>query len=231
MNRYFIVLLLLTGLACSSVRYYSHQPDVLSWEGDIRQFEHLDSVETYPSDAILFVGSSSIRLWSTLAADMAPYPVIHRGYGGARLSDLAVYAERIIYPHEFRAVVMFIANDISGSEQDKSPAEVAKLFNNVLRTIRKKYPDTPVFWIAITPTASRWSVWPKIREVNQLIKESCLKHKNTYFVTTDYAFLNSSGMPRQELFQTDQLHLNADGYAIWTKLLRKEVDTVLRSQN
>jgi len=228
MKRNLVYLFLLTGLACSPVRHYSHQPDVLSWEEDIRQFEHLDSVEHYPPDAILFAGSSSIRLWSTLARDMAPYPVIQRGYGGAKLSDLAVYAERLIYPHQCRAIVMFIANDISGSEQDKSPAEVARLFNSVLGTIRNKYPDTPVFWIAITPTASRWNVWPRIREANRLIRESCLGHKNTHFITTEHAFLNSSGMPREELFQPDRLHLNPDGYAVWTQLVKKELDAVLK---
>jgi len=228
MHRYFIFLLLLAGLACSPVRNYLHQPEVLSWEGDIRQFEQLDRVETYPPSSILFVGSSSIRLWSTLAQDMSPYPVIQRGYGGARLSDLAVYAERIIYPHQFRAIVMFIANDISGGNEDKSPQEVVRLFEYVLKTIRKKYPDTPVFWIAITPTASRWNVWPQISEVNKLVKGVCARDKNARFITTDFAFLDASGLPRGELFQPDKLHLNSGGYALWTQLIRKELDEVLQ---
>ena len=97
-------------------------------------------------------GSSSIRLWETLQEDMAPYPVIQRGYGGARLSDFAVYAERILHPHENSGIVLFIANDIAGTENDKTPREVLGLFKNVVKTIRKKFPDTAVFWIGITPT-------------------------------------------------------------------------------
>lgn len=228
MRRYFIFILLLAGSACSPIRNYLYQPEVISWEEDIRQFEHLDSVETYPPNSVLFVGSSSIRLWSTLAQDMSPYPVIQRGYGGARLSDLAVYAERIIYPHQFSAIVMFIANDISGSADDKSPQEVVRLYRYVLKTIRKKYPDTPVFWIAVTPTASRWNVWPQISEVNKMIQGACTKDKNAYFIRTDFAFLDTSGLPREELFQPDKLHLNAGGYAIWTQLIRKELDRVLQ---
>jgi lysophospholipase L1-like esterase len=228
MCRYFIFILLLAGSACSPIRNYQYQPEVLSWEEDIRQFEQLDRIETYPPNSILFVGSSSIRMWSALAQDMSPYPVIQRGYGGARLSDLAVYAERIIYPHQFRAIVMFIANDISGSEEDKSPREVVRLYKYVLKTIRKKYPDTPVFWIAITPTASRWSVWPQIIEVNKLVQGACVKDKNAHFITTDFAFLDASGLPREELFLPDKLHLNAGGYALWTQLIRKELDKVLQ---
>lgn len=228
------LLFLLTAtlvLSCSPLRIYQQNPAVLSWEGEISKFEHLDSIETYPDDAILFVGSSSIRLWSTLAQDMAPFSVIRRGYGGAKLSDLAVYAERIIYPHQCRAIVMFIANDITGSEEDKSPKEVVRLFRNVLKTIREKYPDTPVFWIAITPTALRWEVWPAIAEANRLIEEFCMKNDNSYFIRTDYAFLNASYQPNEELFLPDRLHLNAQGYAVWADIIRKELERVLSEQS
>ncbi len=153
----------------------AQSPETDAWEKDIRKFEHLDSTETYPSDAVLFAGSSSIRLWSTLAGDMAPYPVIQRGYGGARLSDFSFFAKRIIYPHPCRAIVLFIANDITGSEADKTPEEVRDLFLDVLNTIREKFPDTPVFWIAITPTGLRWKAWPQIEKANMLIQEACKK--------------------------------------------------------
>jgi hypothetical protein len=223
----FLPLFLLAVLACSPLRLYQQLPEVISWEDDIRQLEHLDSIETYPENAILFAGSSSIRLWSTLAQDMAPYPVIQRGYGGAKLSDFAVYAERIIYPHSCSAMVFFIANDITGKEGDKSPEEVARLFSFVLKTVRKKYTDTPVFWIAITPTPLRWIAWPQIAEANKQIEQLCLHHKNTYFIHTEFAFLNDSQKPREELFLSDSLHLNAQGYTLWTELIRKELKAVL----
>ncbi len=165
----------LYALICFPSQGQSPQTDV--WEKDIRRFEHLDSVEKYPANAVLFAGSSSIRLWSTLARDMAPYPVIQRGYGGAKLSDFSVFAGRIIYPHPCRAIVLFIANDITGSEADKTPEEVRDLFLNVLSTIRQKFPETPVFWIAITPTTLRWKAWPQIEKANMLIQKACKKHR------------------------------------------------------
>jgi hypothetical protein len=103
-------------LACSPVNKYRDLPEVLAWENDIREFEKLDKSEKYSPDALLFTGSSSIRMWTTLETDMAPFPVIQRGYGGARLSDFAVYAGRIIAPHPCRAILIFVANDITGGE-------------------------------------------------------------------------------------------------------------------
>ena len=196
MRRYLLLLVSFVVLSCSPIRKYQTLPEVQTWENDIQKFEQLDKSETYSKDAILFAGSSSILLWSTLEKDMAPYTVIQRGYGGAKLSDFVVYAGRIFDPHPCKAIVIFIANDISGSNQDKSPQEVAGLFRNVLKTIRKTHPDTPVFWIAITPTASRWKVWPEIKKANNLIKDICGNQNNTYFIQTDFAFLNESGQPR-----------------------------------
>jgi lysophospholipase L1-like esterase len=158
---------------------------------------------------------------------MAPYPVIQRGYGGAKLSDLVIYAERIIYPHQFGAIVIFIANDIAGKEEDKDPREVARLFRHVLQIIRAKYADSPVFWIAITPTPQRWQVWPLIAEANKRIEEICSKHDNTYFIRTDSAFLNESSQPREELFMPDRLHLNSQGYAVWTAIIKEALENVL----
>jgi hypothetical protein len=197
------------------------------WEGAIKKFEALDKETDYPADSILFMGSSSIRLWGTLAQDMAPHPVIQRGYGGAKFQDLAVFAERLAHPHEFRAVVIFVGNDISGKESDLEPEEVAALYGNVLETVRKKNADAPIFLLAVTPTVSRWNVWPQIKKANAAMEDVCKAQKNVHFISTATRFLNAAGRPRAELFRDDRLHLNADGYELWTKILRRKLDGVL----
>jgi hypothetical protein len=214
-------------MACSPVKKYKDLPEVKAWENDIQHFEQLDRSEDYSPEAILFSGSSSIKLWSSLKQDMSPYPVIHRGYGGAKLSDLAVYADRIFAPHPCRAIVIFIANDITGGESDKTPREVAALFRYVLKTIRKTHPDTPVFWIAVTPTAARWGAWNEIQKANGMISDICGQTKNTRFIRTDTAFLDDYGKPRTELFVEDKLHLNQHGYAIWTRIVKGELEKVI----
>lgn len=227
MRRNIIFIAFLFIISCAPLSKYRELPEVKAWESEIEKFEQLDVTKSYPSDAILFAGSSSIRMWSTIGKDMLPYNVIQRGYGGAKLSDFAVYADRIIYPHPCQAIVIFIANDISGNDNDKSPLEVSQLFKKTLYIIRRKFTDTPVFWISITPTPSRWHVWPEIQEANGLIKEICESHRSTYYIDTEKYFTNASGLPRSELFLDDKLHLNPEGYAIWTGIIKNELNEVL----
>jgi glycerophosphoryl diester phosphodiesterase len=227
MRRYLVFLVSFAVLSCSPVRKYQTLPEVKAWENDIEKFEQLDKSEKYSKDAILFAGSSSIRLWTTLEKDMAPYPVIQRGFGGSKLSDMAVYASRIFDAHPCKAIVLFIANDITGSDQDKSPGEVAGLFRSVLKTIRKTHPETPVFWIAVTPTPLRWKVWPEIQKASSLIEDICKNHNNTFYIRTDFAFLNKGGQPINEYFRYDRLHLTEKGYEVWTEIIKKELKKVI----
>ena len=87
MPRYLILILAALMIACSPVRKYRSLPEVKAWEKDIQEFAERDKNEKYPDDAILFAGSSSIRLWTSIDKDMYPYHIIQRGYGGAKLSD------------------------------------------------------------------------------------------------------------------------------------------------
>ena len=220
------ILVSLVLSSCNVSRKYTKEASK-NWEKDILNFEQRDKIEKDPQNAIFFAGSSSIRLWSTLKEDVAPYPVIQRGFGGSKFSDLSVYAKRIVYPHQFRALVIFEANDITGSKTDKSPEEVVKLLRNIVRTVRKKYADQPIFVLEITPTKSRWGVWPTIKRTNQLLKESCDNLSNTYFIETASAYLNKDGEPNNDLFQSDMLHQNHEGYLIWGDLVKKRLDEVL----
>lgn len=229
MRKSALILIASIVISCSPspLKKYQSLPEVLAWEPEIQKFEQIDESEIYPEEAVLFTGSSSIRLWSTLEEDMAPYPVIQRGYGGARLSDFIVYVNRIVKPHQCKAIVVFIANDIAGTEKDKSPDEVAGLFSYMLKTIRKSHPATPLFWVAVTPTESRWKVWPEIKEANSLIKEICENNENCYFISTESAFLDSGGLPVSEYFRDDKLHLSEMGYSVWTDIIKKELNKVI----
>jgi hypothetical protein len=213
--------------SCSAVSTYKDDPEVLKWENDIKEFEKRDKAEADPQNAILFTGSSSIRLWDGIREDMKPYPVIQRGYGGAKFSDFAVYCNRIIYPHQFKALAIFIANDITGDEKDKEPREVLNLYKYVVSEVRSKYQTEPIFFIQITPTPSRWKVWDKISEVNGMIKKYSDEKEGLYFIETADQFFGTDGKPRSELFRDDQLHLNEDGYKIWSTAIRSKMDEVL----
>jgi lysophospholipase L1-like esterase len=140
-----------------------------------------------------------------------------------------VYCKRIIYPHNPKAVVIFVANDITGGENDKTPEEVLKLYKYVVKQTRKKFPNEPMFFIQITPTNSRWKVWDKISEANNLIKSYSEKDPNLFYIETAAPFLGEDGKPKSELFRNDQLHLNLDGYKIWSGIIHENLDKAFKS--
>ncbi len=210
-----------------SPKFSKYQDAAKSWESEIQKLEALDEVESYPDDAVLFIGSSSIRLWDNIRNDVAPYTPIQRGYGGAKFSDLIFYTDRLVYPHDFKALVVFVANDIANAADDKTPKEILRLFQEVVRIVRVKHPQKPIFLVEITPTNSRWEVWDETKTANELLKKYCKKTDNLYFVDTAEHFVGADNKPRNELFREDQLHLKQVGYDIWAALIKKRLNEVL----
>ena len=208
-------------ISCVSVSGYINSEDVLKWEADISVFDSLNSVEYSDENTLLVTGSSSIRLWDSIHSDLAPFDVMQRGYGGAKLTDFNYYADRIIKPHTYRAIVIFIANDISGGANDRSPAEVFKLFKLLVRQIRERNPDTPVFWIEVTPTPKRWSVVDRIREAGEMISMYCENEPDLFFIPTADIFINQDGFPDPVYFKKDMLHLNREGYILWAERIKE----------
>ncbi|MGV3485308.1 MAG: GDSL-type esterase/lipase family protein [Planctomycetaceae bacterium] len=198
------------------------------WQAEIERLERLDATETYPDDAILFIGSSSVRLWDTIARDMSPYTPINRGYGGAKFSDLAVFVKRLITPHQYRAIVVFAANDVVGKAGDRTPEEVEALARYICDASRQHQPQAPVFLVEITPTPSRFAHWPAICEVNAKLRGITLTKPGTHFIATADRYLDEAKRPRGEFFREDRLHQNEAGYALWSELIKQRLNEVLK---
>lgn len=198
------------------------------WEAEIIKLEELDRRQSDPEHAILFVGSSSIRLWQSIEEDLAPWPVIRRGFGGAKFSDLIVYADRLLTPHDYRALVVFVANDISGSRNsnsvDRSPEEVEEMFRHFVQLARQHKPDRPIFFVSITPTSSRFQVWEQANRANELIRNFADADELIHFIDTRQYFLTTDGYPDDSLFVKDRLHLNPAGYRRWASVIRDELE-------
>ena len=207
------------------------------WREDIDALRSLDATQSDPADAVMLLGSSSIRLWRDAAAALAPYPVIRRGYGGARYRDLAVFAEELIQPHQYRALVVFVGNDVSGntldaaidSDQpaDATAAELTPWVRHVVDVSRAHQPEAPVLLIEITPTPSRFSLWPAIRSLNAALREIALTTPGVHFVATADLYLDEDKRPRAELFRDDRLHQNELGYQSWATRIKRRLDEVL----
>lgn len=200
------------------------KPEVFRWEDEIKALEQLDVNEKYVEDAVLFVGSSYIRLWANnMKADLKPFETINRGFGGSKLSDVSYYIKRLAYPHRFKAIVLYVGNDIVGNNLDKTPLQVLELVKYISKTIRQKYPTVPIFWNQVSPSEKRWAVWDKISEANTLIKDYCAQNSHMYFIEIAEKFLGKDGKPIIKYFREDKLHYNEAGYAIWAEIIKKQL--------
>lgn len=199
------------------------------WEADIQKLERLDQAETYPEDAILVIGSSSVRLWDTIEEDLAPFRPIRRGFGGSKTVDLAVFGKRLIQPHRYSALVVFVANDVSGEDGkvDFERTQVAGWTEEVVAISKAHQPTAPILWVEITPTEKRWHVREQQRELNRMLQEMALTESNFYFLQTAEYFLNREKKVRAELFVEDRLHLNREGYRLWGALIRRRLQDLL----
>ena len=222
MIRFFPLLTVLL-ISCSPLKKYPLKSE--RWENDIKAFEYIDNEEICGQDCILFVGSSSIRLWKNIKSDMSPYEVLGRGYGGAHFYDLIHYTERLVKNHNPKAIAVFVANDITGKNNgswygDLRPKQVLQLFKFFTKEIQSIHGDIPIFAIETTPTISRWSVWDKILKTNDLIKDYTAKKENLNYINTRLDFLDSKGYPKEKYFMNDKLHLNKSGYKLWAKIIK-----------
>ncbi len=222
-----LLAILLSSCCTSNSITKKYSPEAKKWEKDILKFEALDKTEKYPEDAVIFAGSSSIRLWSTIKEDMAPYKVIPRGFGGSKYSDLACYVDRIVNPHQFKALVIYEGNDIIGTPYDKTAEEMSDLLKYIVKKVRKKNLDKPIFVIEITPNKKLWEALPKIKEANAALEKTCRKLHNVHFIATSSHYLTQDGESRTELFRSDMLHQNREGYIIWTKIIKTKLNEVL----
>jgi len=187
------------------------------WEDTIRGFEDWDRKNSFPADAVLFVGSSSIRLWPSREC-FPDLPVINRGFGGSQISDVNYYAKRIVLHYEPEVIVFYAGdNDIAGG---KSAGQVFDDYKKFLTLVHDKLPATRIIFVGIKPSGSRWSLWPVMNEANMMIKDYCGRDGRLFYFDSAKPLLGDDGRPRGELFLKDKLHLNAKGYAAWTRALR-----------
>lgn len=198
---------------------------ILRFEKEIQEFEKLDKTESYSSNAILVTGSSYIRLWKTIKQDLAPHEIIHRGFGGSNIVEMAYYIDRIMVNHPFKAIVFYSgSNDITAGNQDKTPVQVLETFKYLVQKVHQKSPDTPIYYIAISPNERRWAVQNKIEEANELFKNYCQNTPNLHFIETMPQLLSKDGKYQPDLYINDKLHFNENGYKIWSKLVKGVLD-------
>lgn len=186
------------------------------FESEIAAFEKWDHQNAVPQNCILFIGSSTIRLWQT--ADAFPeLPVINRGFGGSTIADVNYFADRIVFKYKPRTIVFYAGdNDIAGG---RSPDKVFGDYEIFAQSVHDRLPSTRLIYLAIKPSPLRAKFWPQSQTVNARIKELTKKNDHDLYVDTAPSILGLDGQPQKELFRDDGLHMNPKGYALWDKLL------------
>lgn len=196
------------------------------YQKEIAAFEALDAARPPQKGAVLFIGSSILRLWSTLEQDMRPIPVLNRAFGGARTWEVLHYMDRIVLPYEPRVIVYYCgSNDIHcGAE----PQGIAQRFEEFVARVREKLPSARVVFISIIQSPQKRGKWNTIEETNRLIRTYCRSAPGVSFVDVNPVFFDNAHRPRAELYAEDGLHLRPEAYREMTRVIKPVLENVWR---
>lgn len=187
------------------------------FEPEILAFEAKDAVKAPPANPIVFTGSSSIRLWESLANDFPDKPVMNRGFGGSGLADARYFADRIIIKYKPRQVVLYSGeNDVAAG---KSAQYVYDQFVDLFQYVRQQLPGVSFVYIAMKPSPSRRKYWPVVVEANAMIRQFLKKQRRTGYVDVYTPMLYPNGQAHGEYYKSDSLHMLPSGYTLWKKLV------------
>jgi lysophospholipase L1-like esterase len=202
----------------------SARGDANAWEASIRGFEAEDKLQPPTPDGIIFFGSSTFTLWSTIEQDMSPWAIVNRGFGGSKMADMTRYFDRVILPHKPWAIVLFAGtNDIA----DPKPATAQDVYEGYLqfvRQVKNALPNTQLYYVAITPTPSRWKYWALASEANQMIQAHSSQDAMLHFIDPTLKFFSHDGKPDRQLFRMDRLHPNKRGYALLAQSIKQALE-------
>ncbi len=183
------------------------------WRESLEGFAASDRDRAPAPGGVVFVGSSSIRLWSDLEREFGTMTVVKRGFGGSRLSDCARHVAQLVLPYRPRTVVVYAGdNDIVEGQTAKG---VLASYTEFVERVREALPETRIVFVSIKPSPSREALMPVAIQANELIEAYSKLHPGLGYVDVFTKMIDEKGRPRAELFLPDALHLNAAGYALW----------------
>lgn len=204
----------------------SASPDYLAalnrWRASLSAFATADKEKLPATDGVLFVGSSTIRMWTHLAQDFRQSPVvINRGFGGSTMADCSLFTQELVVRYRPRHVLVYAGdNDLA---EGRSPLQVLESFAQFANTVRETLPEARISYISIKPSPSREALMPKIRTTNDIIAAYVRTMANAEYIDIFTPMLGADGRPRAELFLGDRLHMNETGYRLWQSVISAHV--------
>ena len=196
------------------------------FEPEVLKFEALDRRIPPPPRPILFVGSSSIRLWTNLPTLIQERPVLNRGFGGSRFKDLRRFFNRVVLPYGPSVLVVYEGdNDLADGQ---TPAEIAQDLAMFLDHAETELRGTSVVLLTVKPSPSRRHLLEAQFEFNRRLQTLAAARQRVRVVDVASPLLDSRGEPDPRFFAADQLHLNADGYEAWRKPVLDAIELSLK---
>ena len=187
------------------------------YEAEVAALERATLACPPPQNSIVFYGSSSIRLWTTLAEDFSGLPVVNRGFGGSTLDACSWFFYRLIAPLRPSALVLYAGDNDLGD--GKSPEQVLASYRALAEQVRSHLGPIPFTFLSIKPSPARVSLTETIRQTNEMIRREHAAAPQNIYVDAFTPMLGRDSKPRKELYADDGLHLSAEGYAFWLRLL------------
>lgn len=188
-----------------------------AWVHDMARFAAEDAARPPPPRPIVFTGSSSVRMWETLERDFPDLPVINRGFGGSQFRDAAHFADEVAIRYRPARILVYSGdNDLMSG---RTPAQVLSDARDFAARIHRELPGTPVAFIAIKPSPLNAHLLQQQREANGLLADWARRQPDIDYIDVFTPMLDADGRPRPELFIDDGLHLNAEGYALWRRII------------
>ncbi|MDA0194626.1 MAG: SGNH/GDSL hydrolase family protein [Bacteroidetes bacterium] len=209
------ILVILSLVLCCYSNIYAQ--DAKRFEKEISNYLKEDA-SGIPANPILFVGSSTIRMWKDLEVYFPNKNIINRGFGGSQMSDLLYYANDLIL--KYKPVKVFIYegdNDLAAGEK---PKKIQKETKKLVNQIWKNLPETEIVLISAKPSLARWGLKDKYIELNQLFEKYCADNARVTFAST-WSIMLKDGIVRDDIFIEDGLHMNKTGYDLWAEVIGK----------
>lgn len=188
------------------------------WTKQVEAYEKRDAEKAPPPGAVVFTGSSSIRMWPDLEKAFAPTPALGRGIGGSHVSDHLFWADRLTLCYRPTQIVFYAGdNDVaSGKKAERVLAD----FKRYVAKVRKALPTVWVHFLAIKPSPSRETLWPEMKRANGLVAAYAETDPRVTFIDVATPMLDAAGRPRRDIYLKDMLHMNRAGYALWAPLVK-----------
>lgn len=171
-------------------------------------------------NAIVFLGDSQVEQceWEELIRPLTASPVINRGITGDQVKGVSDRIGEITRHQPSRVFLCVGINDLLF---DHSHTDMERHYYDIIRKLRGSNGETQVFIMSIPPVnnevrnigVENMEIMEMNTRLQQIARNFAIPYIDLYNRLTD----SSGNLSR--IYTKDGIHLDADGYLVWRKLI------------